>query len=105
MSLQKTEIENIVNECTEKIINDAINSLCIDGNINSDKQYIDIDNSTGVFSKKDIVSNKLSGRFVDIYNNGCNNVTQILDSRFSNIVFYSMIVGFVAVLPTLVYFN
>ena len=103
MSLQKTEIENIVNECTEKIINDAINSICIDGDINSDKQCID--NPLRVYSKKDIVSNKLSSRFKNIYSNACNNVTQILDSRFSNIVFYSMIVGFVAVLPTLVYFN
>ena len=44
---------------------------------------------------------------VEIINQNKNNfkISNILDSRFSNIVFYSMIVGFVSIIPTLIYFN
>ena len=29
----------------------------------------------------------------------------ILDSRFSNIIFYSMVVGIISIIPTIIYFN
>uniref|UniRef100_A0A6C0JCI1 Uncharacterized protein n=1 Tax=viral metagenome TaxID=1070528 RepID=A0A6C0JCI1_9ZZZZ len=32
-------------------------------------------------------------------------VKGILDSRFSNIVFYSMVVGIISIIPTIIYFN
>lgn len=89
MNTINDEIESIVENITNSAIEKA---LC---EISTESAIEDMDSS--------VSDDTLDAHVMEEQTGGKNkfNISGILDSRFSNIVFFSMVVGFISIIPTL----